>query len=280
MTRTKPQPGRSAFDAVQRIKVEGQVLRVARRPGRAAPSVPLLICNGIGANLELLEPFVEAIPEIEVVAFDVPGAGASPGTILPYRFRHLAHLADRLMSELGYDGEIDILGISWGGGLAQQYAYLYPDRCRSLILAATSPGAIMVPGLSALMRLANPRRYYDQDYLKRIAPQLYGGLLRQKPDLIDRHVQHIRAPEGLGYLYQLLAIWGWTSLPWLHRLRQRTLIMAGADDPVVPLLNARILKYLIPQSQLVVFDDGHLFLMTSAAKVAPIVQGFLAASAS
>ena len=84
---------------------------------------------------------------------------------------------------------------------------------------------------------ANPRRYYDQDYLKRIAPQLYGGLLRQKPDLIDRHVQHIRAPEGLGYLYQLLAIWGWTSLPWLNRLRQRTLIMAGADDPVVPLLN-------------------------------------------
>ena len=274
------QPARSAFHAVQHIKVEGQVLRVARRPGRAAPRVPLLICNGIGANLELLEPFVEAIPEIEIVAFDVPGAGASPGTVLPYRFRHLARLADRLMSELGYDGEIDVLGISWGGGLAQQYAYLYPDRCRRLVLAATCPGMIMVPGrLSALTRLANPRRYYDQNYLKRIAPQIYGGLLREKPDLIDRHVQHIRAPDRLGYLYQLLAIWGWTSLPWLHRLRQHTLIMAGADDPIVPLLNARILQYLIPKSQLVVFDDGHLFLMTSAGKVAPIVQRFLAASA-
>jgi poly(3-hydroxyalkanoate) depolymerase len=279
LTGRESQPARNAFDEVRRIEVEGQALRVARRASNVGRSIPLLICNGIGANLELLEPFVEAVPEIEIVAFDVPGAGASPGTILPYRFRDLARLADRLLSELGYDGEIDVLGISWGGGLAQQYAHLYPGRCRRLILAATSPGAVMVPGrLSALTRLANPRRYYDQDYLQRIAPQLYGGSLREKPDLIERHVQHIRAPDGLGYLYQLLAIWGWTSLPWLHRLHQPTLIMAGTDDPIVPLLNARILKYLIPESQLVVFDDGHLFLMTSALKVAPIVQRFLSAS--
>ena len=129
--------------------------------------------------------------------------------------------------------------------------------------------------LSVLRRLASPRRYYDRNYLKRIAPQLYGGSLREAPDLVDRHVDHIRSPEALGYFYQLLAIWGWTSLPWLHRLRQHTLIMAGTDDPIVPLLNARILKHLIPQSQLVILDDGHLFLTTSARKVAPIVKQFL-----
>ena len=252
---------------------------MARRQGDGEPTIPLLIFNGIGGNLELLEPFAEALAGVEIVTFDVPGAGASPGTAVPYRYRHLARLADRLMSKLGYDGEIDVLGVSWGGGLAQQYAYLYPDRCRRLLLAATSTGMVMVPGsLSVLGMLASPRRYYDRNYLKRIAPQLYGGSLREAPDLIDRHVDHIRSPDALGYLYQLLAIWGWTSLPWLHRLHQHTLILAGTDDPIVPLLNARILKYLIPRSQLAVFDDGHLFLTTSAPKVAPVVKQFLTGS--
>ncbi len=272
----RPGPARGAFSEVKRLEVDGQVLRVGRRRVDHGPGVPLLIFNGIGANLELLEPFVHALQDIEIIAFDAPGAGASPSTMLPYRYRHLARLADRFMKELGYDGEIDVLGVSWGGGLAQQYAYLYPDRCRRLILAATSTGAIMVPGrFSVLRRLANPRRYYDRGYLRRVAPELYGGALRREPNLIDDHVRHIRSPDSLGYLYQLLTIWGWTSLPWLHRLRQRTLIMAGADDPIVPPLNARIMKFLIPGAQLVFFDDGHLFLTTSAHKVAPIVRQFL-----
>lgn len=269
------------FSEVRRVEIDGYALRVARRRTDNELAVPLLIFNGIGANLELLEPFVEALQGIEVVAFDAPGAGASPSTILPYRYRHLARLADQLMRELGYHGEIDVLGVSWGGGLAQQYAYQYPGRCRRLILAATSAGVLMVPGqFSVLRRLANPRRYYDRDYLKRIAPELYGGSLRRAPHLVDRHVSKIRSPDSLGYLYQLLAIWGWTSVPWLHQLQPPTLIMAGTDDPIVPLLNARILKYLIPQAQLVTFDDGHLFLTTSAHKVAPIVRRFLTGSAT
>ena len=270
---------RRAFSEVRRVEVDGRILRVARRRADGRSAVPLLIFNGIGANLELLEPFVEALQGVEVIAFDAPGAGASPSTILPYRYRHLARLADQLMRELDYHGEIDVLGVSWGGGLAQEYAYQYPGRCRRLILAATSAGVMMVPGqFSVLRRLVNPRRYYDRNYLKRVAPELYGGSLRGEPNLIDHHVSNTRSPDSLGYLYQLLAIWGWTSLPWLHRLRPRTLIMAGTDDPIVPLLNARILKYLIPQAQLVTFDDGHLFLTTSAHKVAPIVRRFLTGS--
>jgi poly(3-hydroxyalkanoate) depolymerase len=274
-------PAESAFNEIRRLEVDGQALRVARRRSDVEPGVPLLIFNGIGANLELLEPFVEALRGVEIIAFDAPGVGASPSTILPYRYRHLARLADRLMKELGYNRKIDVLGVSWGGGLAQQYAFLYPDRCRRLILAAASTGAIMVPGrLSALRRLANPRRYYDRNYLKRVAPELYGGALDRAPNLIDHHVQHVRAPDALGYLYQLLAIWGWTSLPWLHRLRQPTLIMAGKEDPLVPPLNAKILNYLIPGAQLVFFDDGHLFLTTSAREVAPVVRQFLVSTST
>ena len=84
------------------------------------------------------------------------GGGGSPAPTLPYRFRGLARLANDLLDELGYRGQVDAIGVSWGGALAQTFAFHFPDRCRRLILAATSPGVIMVPGkLSVLMKLAN-----------------------------------------------------------------------------------------------------------------------------
>ena len=92
----------------------------------------------------------------------------------------------------------------------------------------------------------------------------------------DPHVGRVRPPRGLGYVYQLAALWGWTSLPWLHRLRQPTLVMAGTDDPIVPLANAEMLAHLIPHAKLFTIDDGHLFLITRANEVAPVIMRFLA----
>jgi len=262
------------FGDIRMVEVGGQELRVGiRRSNTGAP--PLVIFNGIGANLELIEPFVAALKGIEVVAFDVPGVGESPAPAVPYRYSRLVALTDRLLETLGYAGQVDVLGLSWGGMLAQQYAYANPQRCRRLILAATMPGLVIPGGLSAVGRLANPRRYHDPDYLRRVAPEVYGGSLRRRPDLIDHHVGRVRPPRGVGYLYQLAALWGWTSLPWLHRLRQPTLVMAGTDDPIVPLANAQMLAQLIRRAELFTIDDGHLFLITRASEVAPVVRRFL-----
>jgi poly(3-hydroxyalkanoate) depolymerase len=259
--------------------VDGQLLRVGIRPGKTGRP-PLLIFNGIGANLELVEPFTAALGEVETIVFDIPGVGGSSLPTLPYRFSTLARLAHRLLAELGYDGQVDVLGVSWGGALAQQFAYLHPERCRRLILAATSPGAIMVPGrLSAIIKLINPRRYSDPQYLEKVGADLYGGAFRREPGLLREHGRHIRPPGGLGYLYQLFAGLGWTSVLWLHSLRQPTLVMAGTDDPIVPLINAEILASLIRKARLYVIDDGHLFLVTRAREVAPVVREFLAEGA-
>ncbi|HKT94575.1 MAG TPA: alpha/beta fold hydrolase, partial [Paraburkholderia sp.] len=89
------------------------------------------------------------------------------------------------------------------------------------------------------------------------------------------HSRHIQAPRGRGYLYQLLAASGWTSLPWLGALRQKTLVMHGNDDPIVPLTNAKILAARIRDATLHVIDDGHLFLITRASEIAPMVKAFL-----
>ncbi|RKF35870.1 poly(3-hydroxyalkanoate) depolymerase [Paraburkholderia fungorum] len=274
---TDVQTGVESIDAMQTqtIDLDGQVLRVAVRRGSGA-SPPLLMFNGIGANLELVEPFVAALDDVTVIIFDVPGVGGSPAPLIPYRFSTLAVLADKLLTRLGYAEPVDVLGVSWGGALAQQFAHLYPRRCRRLILAATSPGVIMVPArLSVLSKLIGPRRYTDPAYLRQIGAEIYGGAYRRDPALLEEHSRHIEAPRGRGYLYQLLAASGWTSLPWLGGLRQTTLVMHGNDDPIVPLTNAKILAARIRHASLHVIDDGHLFLITRAKEVAPVVKRFL-----
>jgi poly(3-hydroxyalkanoate) depolymerase len=278
---------RQAFGAMTRlcmeirsVDIEGQQLRVGIRPGSSA-TPPLLIFNGIGANLELVEPFVAALEGIETIIFDIPGIGGSPLPPRPYRLSHLARLAERLLAKLGYRGQVDVIGVSWGGALAQEFAHLYPDRCRRLILASTSPGAIMVPGrLSTLAKLISPRRYRDPEFLRTVGGELYGGAYRRDPGLLREHSRHIRPPGGRGYFYQLLGAWGWTSIPWLWSLRQPTLVMHGSDDPIVPLINAKILAWLIRKAKLYVVDDGHLFRSSRATEVAPVVRRFLTENAA
>jgi poly(3-hydroxyalkanoate) depolymerase len=258
------------------ITVKGQHLRIAIRPGDGARP-PLLVMNGIGANLELLKPFVEALdPAIAVLCFDVPGIGGSPPPAIPYRFATLAWLVARMLDQLGYK-EVDVLGISWGGGLAQQFAVQHRTRCRRLVLVSTATGALMVPGRPAVLaKLATPQRYLDPDYLARVAPELYGGSMRSHPEHVRALVQATHAVGLRGYLYQLLASIGWTSLPWLALIRQPTLILAGDDDPIVPLVNAKLMQRLIPDARLRVFHDGHVGLLTQAHELAPVVAQFLA----
>src|SRR5215467_15128182 len=262
------------------ITVTGQRLQVAIRSG-VGTRTPLLLMNGIGVNLEVLQPFVDALnPAIEVIRFDVPGTGGSPAPLIPYRFSGLARLVAKMLDQFGHL-HVDALGVSWGGGLAQQFAFQYPTRCRRLILVSTGTGALMVPGNpAALAKLATPRRYQDLAYMEQIAGEIYGGRIRAHPEYARAFARSIRPGDSLGYLYQMLGGVGWTSLPWLPLLRQPTLIMHGDDDPLVPLVNAKIMHRLIPHSQLYIFHDGHLGLGTSAQELAQVVDRFLTTPAS
>ena len=264
-------------DETRTIIVDGQPLRIAIRPGDGTRT-PLLLMNGIGVNLEVLQPFVDALdPSIEVLRFDVPGTGGSPAPRVPYRFSALARLVAQMLNQLGYQ-QVDVLGVSWGGGLAQQFAYQYPERCRRLILVSTGTGALMVPGNpSALVKIATPRRYKDPARMAQIAGEIYGGKMRKQPELAREFAETAYAGSRLGYLYQLLGPAGWTSVPWLHRIRQPTLILHGDEDPLVPVVNAKIMHRLIPHSKLYIYPDGHLGLGTSAQELAQVVDQFLSA---
>ncbi len=254
------------------VQVEMQKLRTAVWRGRGN-GAPLLFFNGIGANLEIAQPLGELLPDRDIITFDLPGIGGSPGPVTPYRPWWVAHAAKSILLHYGYDRPVDVMGVSWGGGAAQQFAFQYQNRTRRLILCATSPGSIMVPGkIESLSKMADPRRYMDRDFLTENFKTLYGD----EPSGAALFAARMTAPSRAGYVYQLMAMMGWTSLPFLPILPHETLILAGDRDHIVPVANAKILKAMIRRSELhVVEDAGHLFVLSKAQEVVPVLKTFL-----
>lgn len=255
------------------LNYQGLQVRYAIRPGKK-DSIPLLMFNGIGQSLEVFEPLIEELHDISIVTLDIPGAGLSDSPVLPWRFRQYAKLAAKLLDHLNYE-RVHVFGVSWGGGLAQQFAHQFPERLENLILAAAPPGHLMVPGNPfAYLRMFNLRRFWDKTYMRRIAPIIYGGDLRDSTVAAEKLVDRQHSPSAIGYVYQVLAMCGWSSLPFLSTLRQPTLILQGRDDPLLPNMNARLLARLIPNNRLEFIDCGHLFIVTRPQATAQKIREF------
>jgi poly(3-hydroxyalkanoate) depolymerase len=249
----------------------GQDVRVGIRPGSGS-GTPLLLCSGIGISFEVFDLLVDALdPDIEIIRVDVPGVGGSPDRLLPYSFPELAGLIAAILDRLGY-AKVDVLGFSWGGALAQQFAVQHRDRCRRLILVSTSTGMLSIPGSpDALSRMLTPQSITADDAASLLYDEV--GLHGDEVRRLFRNTQI--AASGLGYLYQLVAMSCWTSLPFLRLIRQPTLVIGGDADPIVPVANARLLADLIPHALLHTFAGGHIEPLASPAEFSAMISGFL-----
>ncbi|MBV7266875.1 alpha/beta fold hydrolase [Erythrobacter sp. WH131] len=258
-------------------EVGGRTLRVATwRLDEPSDQPPILFFNGIGANIEAVAPFAATLSERGFIMFDMPGVGESPDPVVPYNPFTISWTASQLLNNLGID-EVDVMGISWGGGIAQHFAMQHPGRTRRLVLIATSAGMLMIPGSpKALSKMANPRRYVDADYMIKNFETLYGEGLG-KTSGKKGHMALLKPPSPRGYMYQLLCMLGWTSAPALpFLLRKKTLIMMGDDDAIVPLANGKFLSWLIPNSEMVVMKGGgHLFLLSHKDESVEAIRDFL-----
>lgn len=281
----RPTPGApEAPEALERtLSVAGRRIRVAVRPavGQAGPPAtrPLVLVNGIGASLELFEPLVEALdPCREVVRFDVPGIGGSQGSPVPLPMSALsallADLLDQLDEVTGTSHRVvDLLGLSWGGGIAQQFALQYPRRTGRLVLVSTGTGVMMVPArLGVLARMLTPRRYNDPSYRHRAGREIYIG---EDQDRVDALFAQVRPVRASAYLHQLFALTTWTSLPVLPLITAPTLVLAGRRDPVIPVVNAHLMGSLLPRGTVHLHEGGHLGLLTRPDELGPVVEDFL-----
>jgi poly(3-hydroxyalkanoate) depolymerase len=266
-------------DAVVSMEqVGGRTLRTAAwRLDMPSEHLPILFFNGIGANIEAVAPLAAALPERGFIMFDMPGTGESPDPLVPYTPFTMSWTASQLLAKYGLD-QVDVMGVSWGGAMAQHFALQHPGVTRRLTLIATTPGMLMVPGNpAAFTKMADPRRYIDPEFMNEHFATLYGGVdkdgaAHQK----DSHIGRLKPPSPRGYMYQLMCMLGWTSLPALPFMKKETLIMMGEDDQIVPVINGKILKAMIPNSRLMTFaGGGHLFLLTHADESVAAIREFL-----
>ena len=242
---------RSRGRDVRTVEVDGVRLRVAiRGSGR-----PLLLLMGIGGNLEMWGPFEDALDAATRADHHrgrtrAPAAPARTGTragcrAWPGRWTGWCRRSATTRSTCSASRSAACSPSSWP---ARRHT-----GCAGWCSRPPAPGSAAFPARPAsCWALATPRRYTQPDYFRRIAGTIYGGAVRDDPDAIlhGSLARFTKPPSMSGYLAQLFAITGWTSLPWLGRLRQPTLVLAGDDDPIVPLVNGRMLARLIPDARL------------------------------
>jgi poly(3-hydroxyalkanoate) depolymerase len=258
------------------VRVDGHLVRVSTRgEGR-----PLLLIMGLGGNIEMWHPLERALTRhgVQTIAYDASGTGESPPRLIPQGMPGLGRQAAHVLDALGLP-DADVLGVSFGGAVAQELTLANPHRVRRLVLASTTCGLGSVPGNPvALALMATPLRYYSPAFLRLTANILYGPRTADDEGLLRNQInaRRSRPPSVWSYLGQLAAGIGWTSLPWLHRIRKPTLVLSGAADPIVPPINARILAGRIPNAELeIVQGAGHLLLMQHAESVAERIATFL-----
>ena len=275
-SRSKPRPGVMCASAdmprIDTVEVDGDAMIVARTPG-AGP--PLLICNDFLADHGALDPFCAALNRASI-RFDGPGIGRTPGTP---RLQRMASLAKRVlqMCETLDCEAVDVMGIGWGGLLAQRIARDHDARIRRLVLVATSSGPLMLPGRAAsLRRLAWPGGPARVVADGRDVREVFGGRRPDECEAVAQAMSGVCAPSRRAFAAQVYAMAGFSSLPWLHRLTMPTLILAGDDDQVVPLPNARLLGLLIPDSRLSIMRGaGHWLVLERPDEAARRIEEFL-----
>ncbi len=249
-----PRTARAALARATVIDAGGTAVRAASIGHGPA----LLVCSGLASPLGTWAPLAERMPDLRIIAFDVPGIGGSPQPCRPVRIGGIAALATHVLDHFGV-GRAHVLGYSWGGAVAQHLAWRRPDRVDHLVLAATSVGLGAVP--AAPWAVASV-----------LADLAAGAAAREAPP----HTW------PFGVLGQLGALGTWSSLPWAHRITAPTLVLAGAEDLLVPALNAHVLAAAIRPAKVRVLPGlGHrLFDAAAVDAVVPHLRAFLDAQAA
>jgi len=236
---------------------------------------PLLLIHGLMATGEMFGPILDRFAaHHRVIVPDLRGHGRSRALPPPYTVRQLAADLSALLDGLGADS-VDVLGYSQGGAIAQQLALDDAARCRRLVL-----------GCTYAYNMATRREWIEGH----IAPWLVAIL---GPRRMTQLGMRLGAPEldptERAWLVRILAsqdrklmltAWKETmafdSRPRLAEITCPTLVVAGSDDPAVPIHHARMLHDGIRGSKLVVVDGArHTLIWTHGDEFVRIVEDFL-----
>jgi poly(3-hydroxyoctanoate) depolymerase len=241
---------------------------------------PVLLINGLGANIAMWSSLEELLSGFEVISYDATGTGHSSTPWAPYTIAQAAKVACGVLDATGHD-QADVLGYSLGGAVAQSLAVQRPERIRRLVLAGTSCGIGAFPAsLRAMLALLTPIRYYSDTAHKLATAMMTVAPAERDSSLLERTARERRTatPTMRGYSLQVAAFSTFSSLPWLHRITAPTLVMTGTDDTLLPAANSVLLAAHLPNARLARYERwGHYLLHDARSGAGAAVADFFGA---
>lgn len=240
----------------------------------------VLFISGTNGDLRQL-PFLGKGPlerQFQVAYFDQRGLGQTSRPDGPYSMAEYGDDAAGLLDALGWESA-HVVGVSFGGMVAQHLALRHPSRVQRLILACTSSGGaggssydlLQLEGLSPQDRMRAWLPLLDSRNDTSTTPfSLAPGMDPIVAAMAARPVQRDDAARGARL--QLQARHGhdvWDQLP---SVTQPTLVIGGLYDEQAPVQNQRNLQARIPNSELVLCEGGHMFMYQDPSAFPAIIK--------
>ena len=249
----------------------------------------LLFIGGTGGDLRQKPNVFEGplAKRFDLLAYDQRGLGRSSKPDRPYAMADYAADAAGLLDHVGWD-DCAVIGVSFGGMVAQELAIRHPKRVTRLVLACTSSGGAggasyplheledLAPRERAIRAIELGDRRCGADWR------------REHPDAFERMLALYTARQSAGGAadpaaergarLQLEARRGHDTWDRLHRIACPTLICGGHHDDIAPPANSQALASRIPDSRVALFDGGHLFMIQDRAALPAMIEFVAGAS--
>ena len=273
----KRSTGESRIITVGNLKLNYEVMGEGPR---------LLLIGGTGWDLRAPKsPFERALhKEFTVLRYDQRGQGQSDKPDIAYSMQDYADDCAHLLAALAWQ-EVPVIGISFGGMVAQHFALRYPQHVSRLVLACTSSGGEggasypihelqkLAPEEYAARFLLLANRSRDAAWQAR-NPQMHAAMLTE---MCNARL-NMSVEDKIGLQRQLAARLQHDTWARLPQLRMPVLVCGGEFDDICPAENLRNLASQIPDVELQIFRGGHGFYMEDQ-QAGPYIREFLAAGA-
>jgi pimeloyl-ACP methyl ester carboxylesterase len=241
----------------------------------------VVLIQGLGYDRAGWQPVLRGLGRrFRLVLIDNRGSGASSPSRVSFSVGDMARVIATVL-DAARIGPAHVIGVSLGGMVAQELAIEHPEHVDRLVLVATTPGwptGYPMPAKSVALITASARMPAEVAARAHVENALAPDTVRQRPDLVERLVDHRRShPTGRqAWLAQMQAGASYAGNLRQSRIRSPTLVLHGDADRVVDPRNAELLAARIPNARLQILPGlGHLFFWEDAQGFVDAVVEFL-----
>lgn len=239
-----------------RGSIEGKQVGIDTR----GAGVPLILIHGFPLNRSMFEPQLDGLSSMaRVITFDAAGVGDSEAG--PVSMDDIADLTAAVLTSQGIDKAV-VGGVSMGGYASFAFARRYPERLLGLILADTRAAPDSDAAKEGRRKMA---RFVEEEGVpaaaKRMVPGWFGpSTLQGRPEIIERARALVESAPAETIVRMLEALADRPdAVPGLAAINVPTLVISGAQDPMIPATEMADWAALIPNARHVVIPEtGHL----------------------